>query len=182
MGQRPTIEDLAKAAGVSTATVDRVLNGRLKVREATARRVYQAARDIGYHAASLIGQRIQTDLPVMRFGFVLHKERQAFYQAFASEIMTAVREADGIRAEAIIKFAPSQSPADFAKLMTGMIGRVDALAATAVTHHEVTEAVERLKEAQVPCFALLNDFAQGTRQNYVGLNNLKVGQIGRAHV
>ena len=177
MGQRPTIVDLAKAAGVSTATVDRVLNGRLKVREATAARVYKAAQDIGYHAATLIGHRIQTDLPVMRFGFVLHKERQAFYQAFASEIMTAVRGAGGIRAEAVVKFAPSQSPADFAKLMTGMIGKVDAIAATAVTHHEVAEAVERLREAGIPCFALLNDFAQGTRQNYVGLNNLKVGRI-----
>lgn len=177
MGQRPTIQDLAQAAGVSVATVDRVLNGRLKVREATARRVYEAARDIGYHAATLIGHRIQTDLPVMRFGFVLHKERQAFYQAFASEILTAVRNATGIRAEVTIEFATSQSPADFAKLMTNMIGKVDVVAATAVTHHEIAEAVEKLKQAHIPCFALLNDFAQGTRQNYVGLNNLKVGRI-----
>jgi LacI family transcriptional regulator len=33
----------------------------------------------------------------------------------------------------------------------------------------------------VPCFALLNDFAQGVRQSYVGLNNLKVGRIA-AHM
>ncbi|HUG61288.1 MAG TPA: LacI family DNA-binding transcriptional regulator, partial [Methylomirabilota bacterium] len=40
MGSRPTIEDVARSAGVSVATVDRVLNGRQKVREDTARRVY----------------------------------------------------------------------------------------------------------------------------------------------
>ena len=180
MAHRPTINDLAAAAGVSVATVDRVLNGRLKVREATARRVYEAAQKIGYHAASLIGQRIQSDLPVMRFGFVLHKERQAFYQAFASEIQAAVRNAPGIRGEAIIEFATSQSPADFSRLMLGMRGRVDAVAATAVTHHEVTEAVAQLKQDGTPCFALLNDFAQGIRQNYVGMNNLKVGRIAAA--
>jgi LacI family transcriptional regulator len=180
MAQRPTINDLAAAAGVSVATVDRVLNGRLKVRESTALRVYDAAREIGYHAASLIGQRIQSDLPVMRFGFVLHKERQAFYQAFTAEIKAAVQAAPGIRGEAIIEYAASQSPSDFTKQMLGLRGRVDAIAATAVTHHEVTEAVEQLKHEGIPCFALLNDFAQGIRQNYVGLNNLKVGRIAAA--
>ena len=50
MASRPTITDLAKAAGVSVATVDRVLNGRHKVREETARRVYDAANAIGYVA------------------------------------------------------------------------------------------------------------------------------------
>ncbi len=177
MAQRPTIHDLAVAAGVSTATVDRVLNGRIKVREATARRVYEAAQKIGYHGVSLIAQRMQTDLPVMRLGFVLHKERQAFYQNFAAEIRAAVAAAPTIRGEALIEFAPSQSPGDFARLMEGMRGRVDAVAATAVTHHEVTAAVEGLVTAGIPCFALLNDFAQGVRQNYLGLNNLKVGRI-----
>lgn len=177
MAQRPTIVDLARAAAVSVATVDRVLNGRLKVREATARRVYEAARAIGYHGAPLIAHRLQPDLPAMRFGFVLHKERQAFYQNFATEIRAAIRAVPEIRGEAIVEFAVSQSPADFARLMKGMVGRVDAVAATAVTHHEVTEAVETLKRAGVPCFALLNDFAQGIRQNYVGLNNLRVGRI-----
>ena len=55
--------DVAREAGVSTATVDRVLNARLPVRDETARRVFEAARAVGYHAAALIGQRIQSDLP-----------------------------------------------------------------------------------------------------------------------
>ena len=63
MASRPTITDLAKAAGVSVATVDRVLNGRHKVREETARRVYDAANAIGYHAIGLIRQRVFEDLP-----------------------------------------------------------------------------------------------------------------------
>ncbi|NKF34006.1 LacI family transcriptional regulator, partial [Pseudomonas sp. BGM005] len=55
--RRPTISDLARASGVSVATVDRVLNGRHRVREETARRVYDAAQSIGYHAVGLIRQR-----------------------------------------------------------------------------------------------------------------------------
>jgi len=181
MANRPTIHDVAREAGVSTATVDRVLNGREKVREDTARRVYEAARLIGYHAAPLIGQRVQLDLPRLRLGLVLHKERQAFYQQFRQVAERAVLQATGVRASIVVAFAASQAPKDFTTLMEGMVGRVDAVAATAVTHPEVTEAVIRLNARGVPCFSLLNDFGQGVRQNYLGLNNLKVGRIA-AHM
>jgi len=151
------------------------------VREETARKVYEAARLIGYHAAPLIGQRVQADLPRLRLGLVLHKERQAFYQAFKVEAERAVTQATGVRASLQVAFASSQSPKDFTELMEGMAARVDAIAATAVTHPEVTEAVVRLNAKGIPCFSLLNDFGQGVRQNYLGLNNLKVGRIA-AHM
>lgn len=181
MANRPTIHDVAREAGVSSATVDRVLNGRERVREETARKVYEAARLVGYHAASLIGQRVRADLPRLRLGLVLHKERQAFYQQFKAEAERAVARASGVRATVQIAFAASQSPKDFTTLMEAMADRVDAIAATAVTHPEVTDAVQRLNAKGIPCFSLLNDFAQGVRQNYLGLNNLKVGRIA-AHM
>jgi LacI family transcriptional regulator len=181
MANRPTIHDVAREAGLSTATVDRVLNGREKVREETARKVYEAARLIGYHAAPLIGQRMLADQPRLRLGLVLHKERQAFYQAFRDEAERAVARAAGMRVSVQVAFAASQSPKDFTTLMEAMVGRVDAVAATAVTHPEVTDAVMRLNAKGIPCFSLLNDFGQGVRQNYLGLNNLKVGRIA-AHM
>jgi LacI family transcriptional regulator len=177
MARRPTIRDVAEAAGLSQATVDRVLNGREQVREETARRVYEAARRIGYHAAPLIAQRLQADLPVLRMGVVLHKEKQAFYQAFAAELEAAARRAAGVRARVVLDFAASQAPADFASRMMAMRGRADAVAASAVTHPEVTDAVVALKAEGIPTFALLNDFAPGIRQNYLGLNNIRVGRI-----
>lgn len=94
----------------------------------------------------------------------------------------AVAASQNVRAEAVIEFSPSQSPSDFVRLMRGMKGKVDAVAATAVTHHEVTEAVQELRDAGIPCFSLLNDFAQGVRQNYVGMNNLKVGRIAASMI
>jgi LacI family transcriptional regulator len=181
MARRPTIQDVARTAGLSTATVDRVLNGREKVREDTARRVYDAARAIGYHAAPLIAQRLQAELPVLRLGIVLNKERQAFYQHFKAELERAVLSAPNVRASLVIEFAASQAPADFTLLMERMAGRVDVIAATAVTHPEVTETVMRLNAQGIPVFALLNDFAQGVRQHYLGLNNMKVGRIA-AHM
>lgn len=43
-----TVHDVAKRAGVSSATVDRVLNGRKGVRALTVERVQNAAVELGY--------------------------------------------------------------------------------------------------------------------------------------
>lgn len=181
MARRPTITDLARESGVSVATVDRVLNGRAKVREETARRVYEAAQRIGYHAAALIGQRMLSDQPEMRFGFVFPKARQTFWQAVAREMEAAVIRSPGIRGKMVLEFAPSQSPADMAELMTGLARDCDAIAANAVNHVRITDTVAQLQAQGVPCFALLNDFAQGIRRGYIGLNNMKAGRVA-AHM
>ena len=59
--KRPTIEDVAAAAGVSRGTVSRVLNGGHYVSPAARRAVSQAIRRTGYvvnqHARSLVTQR-----------------------------------------------------------------------------------------------------------------------------
>lgn len=177
MGRRKTIHDVARQAGLSVATVDRVLNGRQRVREETARRVYEAAQKIGYHAAGLIGQRLATDLPQMTFGFVLNNEGHAFYQSLAQHIEKAVRECTLVRGRALIEYSPSHDASDFAQTMTNMSGKADVIAATATTHHDITQAVTNLKENGIPTFALLNDFAPGVRHAYVGLNNIKVGRM-----
>lgn len=48
MSERPLIDDVARSAGVSMATVDRVLNRRAGVRAATIARVPDAAVALGY--------------------------------------------------------------------------------------------------------------------------------------
>ncbi|WP_410592305.1 LacI family DNA-binding transcriptional regulator [Amycolatopsis sp. lyj-23] len=47
-GPRPTLADVARAAGVSSATASRVLNGFPQVRAETRRQVEQAVRTLGY--------------------------------------------------------------------------------------------------------------------------------------
>lgn len=162
--KRPTITDVAKAAGVSVATVDRVLNGRLPVREETARRVFEAAEKIGFHAANIIRQRMLADMPSYSLGIILRKERHAFYQTFADELELAARNIRDRHLNLRIEFAQSGEPGELAGLLTGMKGRVQAVAATGPDHHDVTAAVEALKAKGIPTFSLLSDFAQGVRE------------------
>lgn len=176
MAKRPTIYDLAKAANVSTATVDRVINGRHKVRKETARRVYDAAHEIGYHAAGLIKQRIQENLPHVKFGFILHKPQHYFYQQFAEKLAEAVRVNVDIQGQCEVAWAEATSPKEFAELIERMSKTCDVIAAVATDCLQVSTAVEQAKARGVATFSLLSDFAQDVRAGYFGTNNLKVGR------
>ncbi|MGQ0566336.1 MAG: LacI family DNA-binding transcriptional regulator [Gemmobacter sp.] len=68
MTPRPTIEDVARRAGVSTATVSRALHEPAKVSPDTAARVHTAVQDIGYTlniAAQTLRQRRSNALLVV---------------------------------------------------------------------------------------------------------------------
>ena len=107
MAKRSTVADVAREAGVSVSTVDRALNGRMTVREETLRKIADAAHKLGYHARGLLEHRMLPDRPKMRFGFVLQKPSQAFYQHFAQEIERAVAARTDIEGHAMIRYAKS---------------------------------------------------------------------------
>ncbi len=174
--RRPTIADLAKASGVSVATIDRVLNGRHRVREETARRVYEAAQEIGYHAVGLLRQRVFEDLPQYRLGFVLQKPVQAFYQAFAREIAAAAQAVTTARINAQIDFVAASTPTAIVEKLKIVAARSQAVALVAPDYPAVTAAIDELKEKGIPVFSLLSDFSTTARQGYIGVDNRKVGR------
>ncbi len=70
------LKDVAREAGVSTATVDRVLNGRRGVKEATIRRVKETIDRLGFQpyaaAADLARGRSH------RFCFIMPRNQNIF--------------------------------------------------------------------------------------------------------
>ena len=176
MARRATIRDVAQEAGVSVATVNRVLAGAGNVREETGRAVAEAAHRVGYHATSLIEKRLLPTLPAVRLGILLHKRAQEFYQNVEAEIRAASRECRVAACHCDLEFSHTQAPSDVADSMRRMAGRVDVIAATAVNHPAIDAAVDDLRADGVRVFSLLSDFAQGARLGYFGLNNLKVGR------
>ena len=171
--KRPGMTDLAKAAGLSVATIDRALNGRESVRPETLARINAAALAIGHPGL----RRPDAPWPEVRFGVVLHKQGQDFYKAFADELHRAVAGAQGVRGRLVLEFSTSQGPSEMAGHLRAMAGRCDVIAATAVNHPEVTAAVEALRDRGMKVFSLLSEFALDARAGYLGLNNLKVGRI-----
>lgn len=177
MANRPTISDVAREAGVSVTTVDRAINGRARVRPETLRRIADAAHRVGYHGKGLFLGRLDASVPEMALGFVLSKQSQEFYRNLTDEIERAVAARTDIRGRAVIRFSSSQSPGEFAELLTELGEQCDVIAASAVNDQRLDQVVESLKQKGILVYAILNDFAQGIRKSYVGLNNVKIGRI-----
>jgi LacI family transcriptional regulator len=178
MTRRPTIKDVAILAGVSAATVDRVINGRHPVRSDKTQRVFKAAETLGFYATGLIKHRITSTVPQHKVGILLQQPKQQFYQNFAQVFSeTATKRAD-LALDVAVDFLPSQRPNDVVDALRAMAERVEAIAMVAIDHPIINEAVAELRQKQIPVYALLSDFALNSREAYLGVNNLQVGRTG----
>src|SRR3977135_2422417 len=83
---RPTIRDLAEAAGVSVSTVNRVLGGAKKVRQGTMQRIQDTAESIGFYGLGSIRGHIAAKRTKHRFGFLLHQPTRAWYRNLAAAL------------------------------------------------------------------------------------------------
>jgi LacI family transcriptional regulator len=175
MVKRPTITDLAAAAGVSIATVDRVLNQRLPVREDTAVRVVQAAERIGYHATSLLRRRL-SEAPVRRFGFLLQKP-DAFYRQLGQELMTSSRSCRLVEAKPTIEYVEDVVPAIIATRLLQIAKKSDAVAVVAMDYPVVNEAVETIIAQGKPVFTLLSNINSPAVSGHFGADSRKCGRI-----
>lgn len=170
---RPTVHDVAKAAGVSLATVDRVLNLRPGVRERTITRVHDAIHTLGYvrdvAAANLARQRSYTLV------FVLPAGETAFLQALSAEIAAAAPRAAVERAQVRLLRVPPHDPYAFARTL-GALGDVDGVALMAPETPQIRDAVRRLKQRGVPVVALVSDLPNTGRDHFAGINNVAAGR------
>ena len=173
--RRPTLEALARHAGVGLSTVDRVLNGRSAVREETARRVLEAAEAIGFYATPLLRQRLKADVPERRFAVLLQQRATAFYDVLGRALEAAVAERTDIRGRAAIEFMEDLAPAAVAERIRRAGRNADGIAVVAADHQLVNAAIDEVG-ARVPVVALISDLTAAARAGYVGLDNRKVGR------
>jgi LacI family transcriptional regulator len=164
------VGDIAAQAGLSRATVDRVLHGRPGVRAATVAQVEQAVAELDRQRAQvhLSGRTFLVDL-VMQ---APHRFADAVRRALEAEL-PALRPAV-FRAR--FHLSEESDPARAAALLEA-IGRrgSDGVILKAPDHPEVASAVDALVEAGVPVVTLVTDVPFSRRLAYVGADNRAAG-------
>jgi len=173
---RPTIPDLAKAAGVSVATVNRVLAGAENVRLPTRLLVQEAAARIGFYGLGTIEAKVAAHRPRFRMGFLLLQPHRQFYQNCAAAIREAAQAVESAEIEVRIEFLDDLSPQNTAARILALGEDCDAVCLTSAVHPVVTEAVETLQARGLPVFAFIGQLSAAGLVHYVGLDNWKVGR------
>lgn len=176
MSKRPTINDLADAAGVSTATVDRVLNRRSKVRESTSQRVLIAAEDIGYHASGLIKKRIRESKPFKRLTILLQRSNDEFYEGLGIEIRKAFAQVNQFQFETQIVFMDEVTPEYITEQIIKESKHSDGIALVALDDHILNRHIEQLVDENIPVFTILSPLSTNTCTGHIGVDNRKAGR------
>jgi LacI family transcriptional regulator len=168
--RRPKVADVAARAGVSTATVDRVINGRGGVHQKTVARVEDAIREISGGTRSL-GAAID---PSWRFDAVLSGERGGGTKSLADGFAHAA-EATGANVD--VSFVETMNPAALAERLRAVARRGSSGVAVQVLDHAlVREAVAELVRADIPVVTVLTDIAGVDHLAYLGLDNRAAGR------
>ncbi len=175
---RITRQDLARIAGVSSATVDRVLNERPGVRPETVRRVRAAVTQLGYQpssvAAHLALQRNQ------RLQVILPSGTNTFMQMLGREVEEAGKRLLPPGASLAIDHVDVFDPLSLARRIGEVAENADALAVVALDHPAVREAIDSVVAAGVVVVTLVSDAPSSRRVHYVGINNTAAGRTAGA--
>jgi LacI family transcriptional regulator len=171
---RTTLQDVAREAGVSLATVDRVLNSRPGVREGTAGRVHVAMARLGYRPDPLAARLARrTDY---RFAVLLPSSDNAFMSALDEELVATAEWLSHERASIERMFVDVFDPGCLAAALDGLAGLYDGVAVVALDHPRVREAIDSLAEVGTTVVTLVSDVPSSRRQRFVGIDNSAAGR------
>jgi len=170
---RSTLMDIAREAGVSPATVDRVLNNREGVRERTRKVVLETARKLGYAAE----QEPTEEAPAsaVRLDFVLPAGTNTFIANLLQQIVKqgALQDSIDVHVHSIEGFNPDS----LARQLDALIGMTQGLGVIALDHPTVREAMRRVAASGTPIVTLVSDILHVPRLGYVGIDNRAAGRL-----
>jgi len=172
---RATIVKVARAAGVSTATVDRTLNNRAGVKEHTRDRVLTAAERLGY-LPERSGLRSSRSAQTVEIDFLLPGGTNTFLKMLAGhlEALAAARKHEAtIRIHLIEGFSPDALARKLLELKTASGG----IGVIAVDHPTVREAIRDVASSGVPILTMVSDISNVPRIGYVGIENRAAGRL-----
>lgn len=168
VSRRARVAEIAKLAGVGTATVDRVLNDRPHVSPATRQRVHQAK------AAIETGPRPISRPRPWRLKVFLPDEAGP-----STEYLARCFQEVGAKGNATIEcvFTKKMEPAVLARKLRACAGQgVDAVAFQALEDPRVRDAVEDLAARDIPSLALLSGIESPSIVGFVGIDNRAAGR------
>ncbi|MEP4198440.1 MAG: LacI family DNA-binding transcriptional regulator [Aliishimia sp.] len=171
----PTINDIARVAEVSLATVDRVLNARPGVREKTVKKVNQAIADLGYvrdtAAANLARGR------VYNFVFILPSNENEFLTSMEAEIQQLSHGLRHERTRLTYVRVAAFDPIALAGAIDALDPKsVDGVAIFGPETPSVRDSIAHLKANDVTVVSLVADIPSSERDHYVGVDNVAAGR------
>ena len=173
-----TIKDIALAAGVGVATVDRVLNRRAPVREETESKVIAAAQRLGYRFPPGYASEpppSRTGLK-MKMGFILLPGDYSFYAHLRQQLIQHAAPWHTAETPPEFCFHAIDAIEETAAKIRELATRVEVIGLVALDNALIRHAVEEVSRQGVKVFTLFSDLSPCGHAGYIGLDNRKAGR------
>jgi LacI family transcriptional regulator len=167
----PTIADIARSAGVGTATVDRVLNRRPGVNAETVQRVMQVVEELG--APQQPGRPRKG--ANARFAYVLPADESPFLDLVERQIAQAAGDFRHAHITEITHRFDTTDPVRFAEELA-QVGECEGIALMAPDLPPIKRAINELVRAGVHVVTLFSDVAGSMRETCIGADNRAAGR------
>lgn len=173
---RPTLHDVAARAGVSTATVDRVLHARDGVSERSRSRVQAAVRELGF--GQLEGVPVSIGRSSLRFVFLLPEGESSFSHAMLDAVERSPAAVTDMTVRPEVRRIPLGGGRAVAAALDALDPHeIDGVAVFAGDSPGVRQAIDAAIDRGIALVTLVTDVPGSRRQHYVGIDNLAAGRV-----
>lgn len=176
MKRRPTIIDVARAAGISKSTVSLVLQDSPLVREETRALVKRTMSDLGY-----VYNRAAANLRTANVGLVgliINDLRNPFFTEFATSLQMAL----SARGYATVIANTDEDPALQAQVVGSMIEHGVSALVISPTYGEEAASFGPLARAGIPVLQVLRQVADVTQFPFASLDYARGGRLATEHL
>lgn len=171
MGRKPTLSDVARAAGLSPATVDRVINHRGGVNAVKEERVLRAARELG------LDRRLDfTHRQIRRITVMIQPPENPFHAELRKGIDAARKLVAALNIQIAVVQTRIDQPQDTARRILALPGQTDGLIIAAQDRPEIAGALMAIRAA-VPVVTIVTDIEGSGRLAYIGPDDGRSGRI-----
>ncbi|RWD97008.1 LacI family DNA-binding transcriptional regulator [Mesorhizobium sp.] len=169
---KATVADIARSCGLSTATVDRVLNNRPGASAANRQRVMEAAKQLGY--LPTLDQVVLPSKPA-HLEFFLPIGSNAFMADLAHHIEDYAARLPLVASCRIHNLA-GISPGALQTAVENLSLKANGVGVIAVDHPRTRNILRELVEAGIRLVTLVSDVPAAPRSAYVGIDNRVAGR------
>ncbi|TPO04338.1 LacI family DNA-binding transcriptional regulator [Mesorhizobium sp. B1-1-5] len=169
---KATVADIARSCGLSTATVDRVLNNRPGASAANRQRVLEAAKQLGY--LPTLDQVVLPSKPA-HLEFFLPIGSNAFMADLAHHIEDYAARLPLVASCRIHNLA-GISPGALQSAVENLSLKANGVGVIAIDHPRTRNILRELVDAGIRLVTLISDVPAAPRSAYVGIDNRVAGR------
>lgn len=173
-----TMQDIAEKAGVSVATVEKVLNEKGKVADSTKKKILDIANELSYDSENATVTLDKKKQP--KIGFVSFAEEDQRHADLKAGIYERMEEDPGFAADILVRETPMNAKDQLAAINEVIDEGAKGLLLTPFDDEKIIERINELQKKGIPVVTVCSDIEGTDREAYVGSNNVQLGATAGA--